>query len=257
MGFGIYKLAQLFSSPSLPPPVQQQQGLDVTGYIQRPQPPSDELTIQNSVKQPMVTQTVQPKSKIITVVQPAATTQSMPTTTSTNAPATSSAKLTTLEHITDDATHVSKKMGAQTASAIQVQLTQLQTMLTTLAQQQQQRSEQIHAMQQQLNLVNTELTGSTTTIRKALVGLYHQVMTLNQTQQRQRQIAHLNQQARKQYSIQAIISGRAWLKTQQGNVITVTQGDIVPGYGEVTDIDVDNGVVRTGSGAVFGYALSQ
>lgn len=51
------------------------------------------------------------------------------------------------------------------------------------------------------------------------------------------------------YSIQAIIPGRAWLRSDNGDTVTVTEGDMVPGVGRVTKIDPYNGIVEINTGS--------
>jgi archaellum component FlaC len=53
------------------------------------------------------------------------------------------------------------------------------------------------------------------------------------------------------YTVHAIIPGRAWLKSSSGQIITVTEGDKVGDYGTVAVIDAANGLVRTSSGITF------
>jgi intracellular multiplication protein IcmG len=50
------------------------------------------------------------------------------------------------------------------------------------------------------------------------------------------------------YNVQAIIPGRAWLKTDSGETITVTEGDLVKGLGRVVKVDPYNGVVEINTG---------
>lgn len=54
-----------------------------------------------------------------------------------------------------------------------------------------------------------------------------------------------------EYSVHAIIPGRAWLKSTSGNIITVAEGDSVGDYGTVAVIDAANNIVRTSSGISF------
>lgn len=56
------------------------------------------------------------------------------------------------------------------------------------------------------------------------------------------------------YYIQAVIPGRAWLVSTQGNTITVREGSIVPGYGRVTLIDPNQGRVLTTSGKIIKFS---
>ncbi len=59
------------------------------------------------------------------------------------------------------------------------------------------------------------------------------------------------------YIVQAIIPGRAWLKANNGQIITVGLGDMIPGFGKVTLIDPQNGFVRTDAGLTINYAIDQ
>jgi hypothetical protein len=53
---------------------------------------------------------------------------------------------------------------------------------------------------------------------------------------------------RTSYSVQAIIPGRAWLKSDSGETVTVAEGDSVRGLGRVTRIDPYDGVVEISTG---------
>jgi hypothetical protein len=53
------------------------------------------------------------------------------------------------------------------------------------------------------------------------------------------------------YTVHAIIPGRAWLKTSQGKILTITEGEDLGNYGKVLVIDATNGVVLTNSGITF------
>lgn len=46
------------------------------------------------------------------------------------------------------------------------------------------------------------------------------------------------------YSVQAIIPGRAWLKSEAGDTLTVAEGDTLKGLGRITKIDPYDGVVQ-------------
>ncbi len=52
-------------------------------------------------------------------------------------------------------------------------------------------------------------------------------------------------------SVHAIIPGRAWLRTQDGKTITVSEGDAIAQYGKVLKIDAPNGLVITTSGVTL------
>lgn len=50
------------------------------------------------------------------------------------------------------------------------------------------------------------------------------------------------------YSVQAIIPGRAWLRSDNGETVTVAEGDIIKEFGRVTKIDPYDGVVEINTG---------
>lgn len=50
------------------------------------------------------------------------------------------------------------------------------------------------------------------------------------------------------YSVQAIIPGRAWLKSEAGETVTVAEGDVLREYGRVTKIDPYDGFVSIDTG---------
>jgi len=50
------------------------------------------------------------------------------------------------------------------------------------------------------------------------------------------------------YTVQAIIPGRAWLKSDSGEVLTVADGDSLKGVGRITRIDPYDGVVTIDTG---------
>lgn len=55
------------------------------------------------------------------------------------------------------------------------------------------------------------------------------------------------------YFLKAVIVGRAWLESADGNLITIKQGDVIPEYGTITRIDHNEGWVDTSSGLIIGY----
>ena len=51
--------------------------------------------------------------------------------------------------------------------------------------------------------------------------------------------------------LHAIIPGRAWLKSESGNIITITEGELLNDYGKIVEINPNNYFVRTSSGVVI------
>lgn len=58
----------------------------------------------------------------------------------------------------------------------------------------------------------------------------------------------------KQYFVQAVIPGRAWLISSNGTTLTVREGSTIPGYGVVKLIDPLQGRVSTSSGKVIRFS---
>lgn len=55
------------------------------------------------------------------------------------------------------------------------------------------------------------------------------------------------------YFINAVIPGRAWLKSSKGTTITVNEGSQIPGYGRVKKIDAYQETVTTSRGTVIKF----
>ncbi|MFI4957197.1 MAG: hypothetical protein ACHQAX_08325 [Gammaproteobacteria bacterium] len=65
------------------------------------------------------------------------------------------------------------------------------------------------------------------------------------------QISQMQEPGPVKMMVQAAIPGRAWLRSERGELLTVIPGDEVPGYGRVVSIDAASGTVVTSSRAVF------
>ncbi len=59
------------------------------------------------------------------------------------------------------------------------------------------------------------------------------------------------------YHVQAVIPGRAWLKDNEGRIVSVGIGDQITGYGTVTKIEQRSGAVMTSSGVKIEYGIDQ
>jgi septal ring factor EnvC (AmiA/AmiB activator) len=51
------------------------------------------------------------------------------------------------------------------------------------------------------------------------------------------------------YTVQAIIPGRAWLKSEAGDTITVAEGDVLKSFGRVIKLDPYDGIVEVDTGS--------
>ena len=54
---------------------------------------------------------------------------------------------------------------------------------------------------------------------------------------------------RSTYTVQAIIPGRAWLKSDAGDTVTVAEGDVLKDFGRITKIDPYDGIVDIDTGS--------
>lgn len=62
--------------------------------------------------------------------------------------------------------------------------------------------------------------------------------------------------APKQYHVKAIVPGRAWLESSDGNLITLRVGDKLEGYGTIELISPRQGLVVTSTGAQIQYGVN-
>jgi intracellular multiplication protein IcmG len=85
---------------------------------------------------------------------------------------------------------------------------------------------------------------------------------LSELKQQQQQVASktsdvVHKPSKPVYYIQAIIPGRAWLKNTNGTTLTVSEGQTVPGNGEVRIIDPIQGRVVLSSGQIIEYSPTE
>jgi hypothetical protein len=87
-------------------------------------------------------------------------------------------------------------------------------------------------------------------VESQLNQLIHMLMQQHQAaQQAHHHAAAMPAEAVKvSYNVQAIIPGRAWLRSDNGETVTVTEGEVVKGLGRVTKIDPYDGVVEINIG---------
>lgn len=58
------------------------------------------------------------------------------------------------------------------------------------------------------------------------------------------------------YYVKAIVPGRAWIQMDGDQTMSVAEGDTVPGYGRITKIDAEHGMVATSSGRMIPFGIS-
>ena len=115
-------------------------------------------------------------------------------------------------------------------------------------------------LQDQLQSLNAKMTGMESQMNQLVQTLSKQTQAQQQPQQpAQTQDGAMNTEPNNPisqavepniaYNVQAIIPGRAWLRSDAGDTITVAEGDDVKGIGRVTKIDPYDGVVQINTGS--------
>jgi hypothetical protein len=124
-------------------------------------------------------------------------------------------------------------------------------------------SAQNKALQDQIQTLNSRVSGMETQLNQIVQAV---TRTGGQTQQQpppppinmqpggmggasmSRQLPPISHEIRTAFSVQAIIPGRAWLRSDNGETLTVAEGDSIKGLGRVTKIDPYDGVVEVNVG---------
>lgn len=102
----------------------------------------------------------------------------------------------------------------------------------------------------------TELNSSVDSLNKQLQQQELQIQALKK-KPRKRRVVRKAPAPREKLFLQAIIPGRAWLKSSQGVPYTVQKGDRIPRYGVVRMIDPNQGRVYTSTGDIIKFNPSE
>jgi hypothetical protein len=105
--------------------------------------------------------------------------------------------------------------------------------------------EAMGALAEQMQQINAKLA-------KYSAALIKSNKALAQTKVQLKLLLAQRVQGAKQYTLRAVVKGRAWLKSDEtGKTISLTMGNRLKGYGTVTRIDSNNDKVYMSSGYVF------
>lgn len=109
------------------------------------------------------------------------------------------------------------------------------------------------AIQDQLQTLSTRVATMETQMNQLIQVLLHQNQSnVSSGSAPSAAAAATEQQAAEEtkvaYSVQAIIPGRAWLRSDNGETVTVAEGDVIKDLGRVTKIDPYDGVVEINTG---------
>lgn len=132
---------------------------------------------------------------------------------------------------------------------LEEQSAEIDKRMAGLEQQIQQFNDRIDRMQDDVGQVNQDVMKVSQNVR----GLSTDVKRIGEpiADQHKTDLAKTEMFANPKFSVHAIIPGRAWLKNQAGNTMTVTEGDNLDQYGKILAIDAPNSAVVTSSGVVI------
>lgn len=245
--------AQTSALPQMQQPVTQQQGAAETQQMppqvpsQQMQPPQQVVQMQQPNQQPVIQQQIQPPTAVMpqeVAGQQAYTQQPMPNNSyqvsnvpsSVNLPDSSPAAKTYIDSSTAQIAAENARLSGQLQAEYVQRLNDYQTQNKNLQDQVQILNSRVASMESEMSqLIQTltqQLQGGAPVA--GAVGVEPPKPVTEQT-------APL---PRIPYSVQAIIPGRAWLRANNGDTLTVAEGESIKGIGRVTKIDPYDGVVE-------------
>ncbi|OGT31795.1 MAG: hypothetical protein A3E87_02340 [Gammaproteobacteria bacterium RIFCSPHIGHO2_12_FULL_35_23] len=133
-----------------------------------------------------------------------------------------------------------------------------QDLANKIQQQQFQDQTNMTTMQQSIDNVSTQMQKISDSVSSLSAAFYKQQEMQQRAAYEKAQVAARKAAAlrnQKNYFVDAVIPGRAWLKGADGSALTVAVGDELPGYGKVIAINPYSGEVRTTS-SIIPYATS-
>jgi biotin carboxyl carrier protein len=108
-------------------------------------------------------------------------------------------------------------------------------------------------LQEQMQSLNTRVASMESQMNQLVQALTKQTQSATQAPAVAEAPVPTNQPANEmsssRYSVQAIIPGRAWLRSDSGEAVTVAEGDTIKDLGKVTKIDPYDGVVEINTGS--------
>jgi len=104
------------------------------------------------------------------------------------------------------------------------------------------------ALQNQLQLLNTRVANMEGQLNQLVQALSHQTDRRNNSAPTSQTQPQASPEPKIPYNVQAIIPGRAWLRSDSGETITVAEGDQIKDLGRVSKIDPYDGIVEINTG---------
>lgn len=144
------------------------------------------------------------------------------------------------------------------ASANNISKAQFDKLVRTLQKEFNEQDRQLDSNEQVLKAIESHLYTMGQAVGRLSEG--NDMLVARLRQQMQEEINKKEEQeqlARKiSYYIRAIIPGRAWLRGSDGNSLSVSNGDEIPGYGLVTDINAEQGYLVTSKKDTIRFGIS-
>jgi biotin carboxyl carrier protein len=110
-------------------------------------------------------------------------------------------------------------------------------------------SEQNKALQDQMQALNTRVATMETQLNQVVQMLMQEQRQATAPPAAAAPPASPAPEVKSIYSVQAIIPGRAWLRSDSGETVTVAEGDVIKELGRVTKIDPYDGIVEVNTGS--------
>lgn len=222
-------------APSTVPAAPVQQPQVAQAQPQQVPPPSQTMPMAQPVQQPTQI-TAPPAVAEVAPQQPAPVDQSA----MQAQPVTSAPPMTTTTVTTDS--NVNKSVLDRIGTLEQQNLAMMNMMQTQFAQKMTDTEAQNTQMRTQVQELNARVSSMEVAfhqLTKILRGMHEGVPSTPTTRVIQPKTG---------YTVQAIIPGRAWLKTDAGDTVTVAEGDVLKGLGRITKIDPYDGIVDIDNG---------
>ena len=106
------------------------------------------------------------------------------------------------------------------------------------------------ALQDQVQTLNARVAGMETQLNQLVQALTRQNQAAQNTPPPEAApAAPVAADSHVAYNVQAIIPGRAWLRSDNGETVTVAEGDVIRDLGRITKIDPYDGIVEINTGS--------
>lgn len=231
--------------PAVAPVMQQPtQTVVQTTTTQQPQPVMQQPAMQQPAAGPATVTTTYTQGPAVATMPGV-----IPVETTITTPGTSGLPAANDQHLAAQA----NQLSAQVQNNFEQKFNEFNSLTQALQGQVTQLNARVGNMETQLNQIVQVLTqqhanGATSSTTNFNAPLSPNVEEQTTTTVVQQQSAPVMEPVRIAYNVQAIIPGRAWLKSENGETLTVAEGDLLKNVGRVVKIDPYDGVVEINTG---------